>query len=292
MELNTNEYYMNLESKFIQWANSCDAIKAAFIVGSRARIDHPADEWSDLDIMIGCSDHLSSLLESIDWIEELGHIWSTLTSYTAGGDQERLVLFEGGYQVDFVFVPYEKLQYAILQEFIPDIFYRGVRLIIDKDKSCGRLIPQSFSGYSRYNLDEGSYKRNIYMFWFVVVYLAKQLLREELWIVKTKDNELKAPLLQMVEWHAKVTHDEKYDVWHAGRFIHEWADSQIFNRLQQTFACYNIIESWKALITAVNLHRDLAKEVAAKCNYTYPYEMDANITKWLYEHSSGIEINQ
>lgn len=40
-----------MERKFISWAQTVEDIKAAFIVGSRARKDHPADEWSDMDIL-------------------------------------------------------------------------------------------------------------------------------------------------------------------------------------------------------------------------------------------------
>jgi predicted nucleotidyltransferase len=28
------------------------SIRAAVVIGSRARVDHPADEWSDLDVLI------------------------------------------------------------------------------------------------------------------------------------------------------------------------------------------------------------------------------------------------
>ena len=46
------KYYENLEKNFVSWAQAKEDIRAAFMVGSRARSDHPADEWSDMDIIL------------------------------------------------------------------------------------------------------------------------------------------------------------------------------------------------------------------------------------------------
>ena len=41
-----------LENRVIAWAESQPDIRAIIVVGSRARRDSPADEWSDLDLVI------------------------------------------------------------------------------------------------------------------------------------------------------------------------------------------------------------------------------------------------
>lgn len=45
--MKSEDFYKNFERDFTSWAKSTDDIRAAFIVGSRARVDHPADEWAD-----------------------------------------------------------------------------------------------------------------------------------------------------------------------------------------------------------------------------------------------------
>ncbi|NLF78613.1 MAG: aminoglycoside 6-adenylyltransferase, partial [Chloroflexi bacterium] len=46
-----------LEGRISDWASEESAIRAVLVVGSRARhADHPADEWSDLDLMLFCTD--------------------------------------------------------------------------------------------------------------------------------------------------------------------------------------------------------------------------------------------
>jgi aminoglycoside 6-adenylyltransferase len=53
---NIDRSYERLVERFVKWAETCSDIRTAVIVGSRARVDHPADEWADLDIMVITAD--------------------------------------------------------------------------------------------------------------------------------------------------------------------------------------------------------------------------------------------
>lgn len=48
--------YEELIQRFVQWAERQDDIRLAFVLGSRARTDHPADVWSDLDLAVVTKD--------------------------------------------------------------------------------------------------------------------------------------------------------------------------------------------------------------------------------------------
>jgi len=54
-----------IEQRFTAWAQTQPDIRAAMVVGSRARTDHPADEWSDLDILV-ITTRPERLLGSVD----------------------------------------------------------------------------------------------------------------------------------------------------------------------------------------------------------------------------------
>lgn len=76
-------------------------MRAAFVIGSRARADHPADEWSDLDIVI-LADDPTPYVESAGWLQHIGVPWLTFVERTPDGKgYERRVLFEGGLDVGF-----------------------------------------------------------------------------------------------------------------------------------------------------------------------------------------------
>lgn len=43
----TAESYEQLIQRFVRWAETEENVRAAVIIGSRSRTDHPADEWAD-----------------------------------------------------------------------------------------------------------------------------------------------------------------------------------------------------------------------------------------------------
>jgi hypothetical protein len=56
---------------FVAWAERRDDVKGLLLVGSRARIDMPADEWSDVDLTL-VVDEPGRYLDDGDWLEEFG----------------------------------------------------------------------------------------------------------------------------------------------------------------------------------------------------------------------------
>ncbi len=97
--------YEQLTEAFVEWAQTEQAVRMAFVVGSRARVDHPADEGSDLDIVFVVTD-ANPYLSATGWIEGLGN--PRLMFIQEQGDgllKERRVLFEGGLGVDFIPIP-------------------------------------------------------------------------------------------------------------------------------------------------------------------------------------------
>lgn len=101
----TTQAYEQLIERFVKWAQNEQNIRAAIVIGSRARVDHPADEWSDLDIVIIATDP-KRYWATANWIENIGNPWLTFVEQAAGGGgMERRVLFEGGLDVDFAPIP-------------------------------------------------------------------------------------------------------------------------------------------------------------------------------------------
>lgn len=66
---NMDRLYEQLVERFVRWAETLSDIRAAVIIGSRARVDHPADEWADLDIMVITTDP-ERYVSTRDWIEK------------------------------------------------------------------------------------------------------------------------------------------------------------------------------------------------------------------------------
>jgi len=267
-----------LENRVITWAESQPNIRAILVVGSRARRDFPADEWSDLDLMVFATDFESYLANS-DWLDNIGEVWVNLPSLTGDDDPERLVLFDGGCKVDFVFLAVEGLQRMVESGTLSGVYHRGYYILVDKDGLAAQLILPSFSPPPYEKPSEHTFALAVGFFWYGAVYVARQIRRRNLWAVKFRDWTMKEILLKMLEWHARAAHRWDYDTWHDGHFLPQWTDPQTWNDLQGTFGRFDAVDSWQALLRTMGLFRRLATETASRLSYTYPAAVDECTTQ-------------
>lgn len=91
-------------SRMVAWAAGRDDVRAVVVVGSHARSDHPADAWSDLDVIV-MARRPGRHLERSDWIPEIEPPWLAICEPTlVGGQRIFHITFEGGIKADVVFV--------------------------------------------------------------------------------------------------------------------------------------------------------------------------------------------
>jgi aminoglycoside 6-adenylyltransferase len=249
--------------KFVEWAEPQFDIRAAVIIGSRARRNKPADEWADLD-MIVITTNPEHYVSTADWVKNMGRPLLTFVEQTAGGDEnERRVLYEGMLDVDFAFFTLEKVK-RIQQEKLSSqmaaqlasAFERGMRVLLDKDKmltDLQKLIP-SPTKTSPEMPTQDEFLEVVNDFLYHTIWTAKHLLRGELWWADTCCNcRLSQLMLRMMEWHAKAKHGWKYDTWFRGRFLELWTDQQVLEELKTTFTHYDKRDTGKTLMAALGL---------------------------------------
>ena len=285
---NAQKSYEELIKRFCKWAEKRSDIRAAIVVGSRARVDHPADEWADLDIIILTTNPEYYVTRS-DWISNIGKPLLTFIEPTATGDEkERRVLFSGMLDVDFSIIPKEKAESLLkaaanpqARAQISDLLSRGIRVLVDKDNVVKRmrsLVPfPKKTPRSPPTRDE--FIEVVNDFLYHGVFTAKHLARGELWwTVVCLDCYMQRLLLTMMEWHALAIHNWKYDVWFRGRFLEEWAEPQAVKELSGAFAHYDREDIKRALFVTMDLFSRLATKTATKLAYAYPVEADRKVT--------------
>jgi aminoglycoside 6-adenylyltransferase len=298
--------YTQLLDRFVAWAQSQPDIRAALLVGSRARAERPADEWSDLDIIV-LSTRPERYLAETDWVANVGTPWLTFIEKTGTGDErERRVLFAGGLDVDFALIPSRKAQqlqlllrlqrrFPQLLRLLPsgmarqfrqgladfaDLARRGVRVLLDKDGIAAYLALVTAETVSPRPPTPNEFLEVVNDFWYHTVWTAKKLRRGELWVAKScGDGYLKHLLLRMIEWHARASHGWDYDTWHGGRFLEQWADPRAVQGLRQAFAHYDEDEVGRALLVTMDLFRWLATETARQLGYPYPAAAEERVTE-------------
>ena len=274
--------YERLIDRFVAWAQTQPDIRAAIVLGSRARTDRPADEWSDLDLLVVTSDP-GRLLAQTDWLEQLGRPWLTFLEPTAvGGMTERRVLFEGGLDVDFSPVPAElvrQFQAAGWPPEVAGVVRRGMRFVLDKDGLAASLSAPSGEPPAPQPPTQERFLNLVNDFWYHAVWIAKKLRRGELWTAKLGcDGYIKRLLLTMIEWHAGAAGGWSVDTWHNGRFLEQWADPRAVDGLRGAFAHYDAADVRRALLATMDLFRWLATEAAGRLGYPYPTSAEEHVT--------------
>jgi aminoglycoside 6-adenylyltransferase len=283
--------YEQLIDRFVQWAQTEDNIRAAIVIGSRARVDHPADEWSDLDMLIFADDP-EPYWATTDWLHNVGNPWLTFVEPTPDGKGfERRVLFEGGLDVDFAPDPVAGLRHMLDHGFPPDVadmVHRGVRFLVDKEGFAERLQGIQIDPPAHCPPTESEFLNVVHDFWYHTVWTSKHLRRGELWWAKSCcDSYLKHLLRQMLEWHARASRGEGVDTWMRGRFLEEWADARAVASLPLVFAHYDAEDVWRALAATMELFRWLAVETADRLEYAYPQPGEARAVELVQGLFSG-----
>lgn len=90
-----------LEDRLLNWARAREDIRAVIVVGSRARADHPADDWADLDVALATTQPKRYHADT-SWIADIAPVW---TMHKDHGGPTYHVLFEGGLDAGIAIIP-------------------------------------------------------------------------------------------------------------------------------------------------------------------------------------------
>jgi aminoglycoside 6-adenylyltransferase len=297
-----NTKYNQLITNFVAWAKDETNIRAAMIIGSQARSDHPADQWADLDLIV-ITQNAPQFAQDEQWITQIGEPIFTFMELTPSGDPERRVLFRGGehgLDIDFSILPLDKAEALLhmsqlgpaLSADLFNTFGRGMCVLLDKDDLAARLqkLLTSIAAPTPAVPSAAVYQGVVSDFWYHALWSAKHLRRGELWWAKSGcDMRLKHLLLTMLEWHARFTPNEKHDTWFRGRFLETWVNPQAREELAGVFAHYDEADIWRALLATMVLFRWLAQATAQSLGYLYPAEGDSYVSRQVIALSRSVQ---
>lgn len=227
-------------------------------------------------------------IKNADWLKEIGEYWLSFTEPASDGGMERRVLFEDGADVDFVISDTESFRKGIeniLINGIPDsvkyTLSKGIKVLVDKDGILDDIISLETFGYNASPPPEYEFQNLVNDFIYHYIWTLKKLKRGEIWTAKMCcDNYMKYKLLMMAECHAHAIHGWSYDTWHSGRYLENWADKRLIDRLKSSFAHYEYGEILNALKETYEIFRILAAETAEKLNYAYPSDIERKVLEW------------
>ncbi|HLI12370.1 MAG TPA: aminoglycoside 6-adenylyltransferase [Alphaproteobacteria bacterium] len=262
--------------KIILWAQDNSAIQALILTGSLARADQLADALSDIDIEIIIDDP-TLLMSDFGWLGEIGQL-VTVLPLDPSPEQHwatRLAIYSGGTKVDYTLAGPARLCEMANHQKLEPLYERGYKILLDKAGLTNDLPPPSGHAPTRTLPSNDAFRASVQEFWFEAAHIPKYLIRDELWLVKQRDQTMKALLLQMLEWHAASS--RPVDVWHIGTQMKQWVDKATWDELQQVFGRFDVLDSSRAFKATVALYSRIAKDVARSAGFEYPDSVESGI---------------
>lgn len=262
--------YAALERRLIAWAQTQPALRAAVVVGSRAR-SGPAHPLSDLDCVLFTT--TPEAYAGVDgWLRALGPLVLAVRNATGAGDPEWLALYAGGFKADFVLRPTpENASLADRMRASPyrRVYQRGVRALFNHGGAPdlpADWLAEPVAPPARPSADE--FAAEVQGAWYAADRAARMLARGDLWRAKQQvDGALKQRLLQMLAWHAAARPDDGPDerpaIWDDGRYLSAWAEAAAVRALPAP--------AWSTIPTAAPVLRPRPKISASTvCKRAYP----------------------
>ena len=269
-----------IKQRLLKLAEADSDIKAIIEIGSQTREQTPADQFSDLDLILATSEPERYLCGDA-LISRLGSPLISFVEPTLAGAKERRILFEGSLDVDIVVVTPGQMSRAIGAGELGGILARGSRVLFDRMGAAESLkfAPAPIPG-GPMSLQE--YTNTVNDFWFHIVWAAKKLRRGELYTaVACVNGYISSLLLAMIELCEKCRHSMYYDVWHNGRLLELWAGEDVREGLRGCFTPYDSLETAEALRALANLYSRLARASAEALQYPYPEKAEQSALKIL-----------
>lgn len=260
------------------WAVSNHIVRAVILTSSRVKPTSVVDAFSDYDIEIYVSD-LSPFQQNDQWLEVLGPIlvrWPYFPSSTSFDENflTRLVLFKDYVRIDF--------QITANTEIEPDRYVDGYQVLIDKENLTTRLHQPTYEKYKIQMPEREAFEILVNEFWWDVTYVPKYLHRNELPYAKYMlDNVMRYEYLErMVEWYIGMKNNWSVNTGPHGKWFRKYLDEKRWSMLKSTYTGASRKENWEALFRFLELFRELAMSIADQLHYTYPVNVDREITHY------------
>jgi len=253
--------YREIKENLLNIARQDPDVLAVIAFGSSVRTNTPADEFSDLDLLLVCENPEAWLYG--DRPAKLGEIKISFTEPTFAGAMERRMLYGGALVLDLIVLTKQQLELAAESGVLSEVLSRGYRVLYDNAGIGDRLekLPEP----QHREMTQQEFTNTVNDFWFHTVWAARKILRGELWTAKMcVDAYLKSLLLKMLE----AARAGREDVWHDGRFLENWAGEDVVAALGSCFAHYDKSDLAAALHHTAGLFGDLSRCVAVR--YGFP----------------------
>ena len=274
----------DMANEVSNWAREIENIRVVILTSTRTNPNASVDALSDYDIELFVRD-LDPFLEGDEWLAAFGDVMAR-EPYRPFLNETvvwRLVLFRDAPRIDFAIQLVEELEKEVNAPTLDASYDIGYDVLVDKDGMAKGLKPPTYTAYRTAPPTESEYEELVHTFWFNITYVAKGLYRDEVFFAKQMlDGLLHHHYLKTaLAWYIGMQNNWKTNPGAFGRWFKKQLDPQIWSDVEATFAGVDFEENWKAMFRIAEIFGRLTSEVGANLGYTYPIEVDRDVTEFL-----------
>jgi len=262
-------------------ARADERIRAVIINGSRANPNAPRDFFQDYDVVYIVTNP-APFRRNFEWIERFGELMILQCPDDMGDTPAPddagfayLMQFADGNRMDLTICPLDDAaeRYSDSQTIV----------LLDKDGLIPPLDPAGDRDYLPEPPTAKQFADCCNEFWWVSVYVAKGLWREEfLYARHTLDAYVRHELMKMLTWHIGVRTDFTCAPGKHGKYVRRYLEPDLWEMLLATYADADADRNWDALITMSDLFRRVVPGVADHFGFDYNHEEDRRVTAHLH----------
>jgi aminoglycoside 6-adenylyltransferase len=261
-------------------AEQDDNIRAVIMNGSRVHPNAKKDPFQDFDIVYLVR-QVDPYKRNKEFIRLFGEMMILQTPEDMidppaenDGHYTYLMQFMDGNRIDLSFYSLETIQSNISDSLTV--------VLLDKDHLIPELPLPTDRDYLPKPPTAKLFDDCCNEFWWVSVYVAKGLWRDELTYTKHMlDVYVREQLMKMLTWYYGIQTDFQKSPGKMGKYFKECLEPEIWRQLESTYADSESENIWDSLFAMCDLFRQTAKYVANHFGFSYPEQDDKKVTKYL-----------
>lgn len=270
-------------------AENEEDIRAVIMNGSRVNPQARKDPFQDFDIIYFVRE-VEPYKRNWTFIRQFGELMILQTPEDMvdpppenDGHYAYLMQFLDGNRIDLSFYSLENISTCTADSLTV--------VLLDKDYRIPELPPPSERDYLPKPPTAKLFEDCCNEFWWVSVYVAKGLWRDELTYTKhILDVYVREQLMKMLTWYFGVQTNFQRSSGKMGKYFRECLEPEVWRQLESTYADSQPEHIWESLFAMCDLFRQTGQYVAKHFDFDYPEKDDENVTHHL-RHVRGLPQN-
>ena len=250
-----------------------ERIRAVYMNGSRANIKK--DIFQDYDIVYVVTE-TKTFIEDKKWTSNFGEPIIFQEPDKLDKMQGINIDFNNGYTYLMQFTDGNRIDLHLQPINMLTEEYNKDKLVVqllDKDNILPEVKPASDEDYWIKKPSYEEYFSECNNFWWVAPYCAKGLWRKEiLYSIDVMNNYVRDGLITMIKWKVGIETNFKVSIGKSNKFLKEYIDKELWDKLMSTFNMSDYNSSWTALFITCELFEEVAYSVSKQLGYEYNYD--------------------